>query len=81
MTPQKLKKKHSPPILWQEYRTSVESVETLWMTGTLSSADDRICLANFHILYKDGTRKDFLNYTNHIELLKDVEAFLRSLEE
>lgn len=81
MTPAELKEKYPPPILWTEYRTSVESVDKLWMTGTTSLEPDSPIYANFHIIFKDGNRKDFSRYEDEAKLLADVREYLTSIKD
>ena len=80
MTSEELNKKYPPPILWTEYRTSVEAVEKLWMTGTTTHEPGAKIFAHFDILFKDGTRKHFPSYEDADLLLKDVTAYLEELK-
>ena len=80
MTAEELKEKYPPPILWIEYRTSVESVDKLWMTGSTTKELNAPCYANFHIIFKNGDRKDFSKYEDPDKLLADVTEFLKSIK-
>jgi hypothetical protein len=80
MTYEELSKKYPRPILWTEYKTSVEGVQQLWMTGSTSQEKGSPILSNFHIIFKDGSRRDFSGYEDSVLLITDVTLFLENLK-